>query len=81
MLGLPVLWLEQYPQGLGPTIPELAALLPDLQPIAKTSFSAWGSEEFTRQLAATGRRQCLLAGIEAHVCVYQTALDLLGGRA
>ena len=77
VLGLPILWLEQYPQGLGPTIPELAALLSDLQPVAKTSFSACGSEEFGRQLAATGRRQLLLAGIEAHVCVYQTAVDLL----
>lgn len=77
ILGLPVLWLEQYPQGLGPTIPELAALLPDVQPVAKTSFSACGSAEFLQQLAASGRRQLLLAGIEAHVCVYQTAVDLL----
>jgi nicotinamidase-related amidase len=76
-LGLPILWLEQYPQGLGPTIPEVAGLLPEVKPIAKTCFSAHGSEEFRSQLAATGRRQVLLAGIEAHVCVYQTALDLL----
>lgn len=75
-LGLPVLWLEQYPQGLGPTIPEVAGLLSDLRPIAKRCFSAWGSAPFRQQLLATGRRQVLLAGIEAHVCVYQTALDL-----
>lgn len=77
VLGLPILWLEQYPQGLGPTIPEIAGLLPDLQPISKTCFSAFGSEAFRAQLTATHRRQCLLAGIEAHVCVHQTTLDLL----
>ncbi len=76
-LDLPVLWLEQYPQGLGPTVPEVARLLSDLQPLAKTSFSAWGCAAFRDRLAATGRRQILLAGIEAHVCVYQTAVDLL----
>jgi len=79
-LGLPILWLEQYPQGLGPTIPEIAGLLPDVKPIAKTCFSAWGSEAFRTQLATTGRTQLLLGGIEAHVCVYQTALDLLGAE-
>lgn len=77
VLGLPVLWLEQYPQGLGPTLPAVAALLPDLQPITKRCFSAWGSQTFRQQLTATGRPQVLLAGIETHVCVYQTALDLL----
>lgn len=77
VLGLPVLWLEQYPQGLGPTIPEVARLLSDLQPVAKMSFSAWGCEAFRQRLEASGRRQVLLAGIEAHVCVYQTAVDLL----
>lgn len=76
-LSLPILWLEQYPQGLGPTVPEVATLLPDLKPVAKTCFSAYGSEAFRSQLAETGRSQMLLAGIEAHVCVYQTAVDLL----
>jgi hypothetical protein len=51
VLGVPILWLEQYPQGLGPTIPEVAGLLPDLKPIAKTRFSAHGSEAFRSQLA------------------------------
>jgi nicotinamidase-related amidase len=76
-LGLPVLWLEQYPQGLGPTIPEVASLLPDARPVAKTSFSACGNADFLAQLSSAERRQVLLAGIEAHVCVYQTARDLL----
>jgi len=76
-LGLPILWLEQYPQGLGPTVQEVASLLPDLKPVAKTCFSAYGSEAFRSRLAETRRSQMLLAGIEAHVCVYQTAVDLL----
>lgn len=78
-LRLPILWLEQYPQGLGPTIPEVAGLLTGLSPIPKTSFSACGNEAFLAQLTGLERRQVLLAGIEAHVCVYQTAVDLLAG--
>ena len=77
-LELPILWVEQYPKGLGPTIPEVADLLPDLEPVAKTTFSACRLPEFDRRLRETGRHQLLLAGIEAHVCVYQTACELLG---
>ena len=76
-LKLPILWLEQYPKGLGPTIPQVAELLPDQQPLAKTCFSACGLDAFRDPLRATGRRQILLAGIESHICVYQTARDLL----
>ena len=76
-LELPILWLEQYPQGLGPTVPQIAALMGTRTPVAKTCFSACGSDEFRRQLHACGRRQLLLAGIEAHICVYQTARHLL----
>jgi hypothetical protein len=77
VLELPILWLEQYPKGLGPTVPEVAAELDGLQPIAKTCFSACGSEAFKAALTATGRRAALLVGIESHVCVHQTARDLL----
>ena len=76
-LELPILWLEQYPRGLGPTIPEVADLLTGQQPLAKTCFSACGLAAFGEQLRHTGRRQLLLAGIEAHICVYQTCRDLL----
>ena len=76
-LELPVLWLEQYPKGLGPTIPEVADLLGDQKPLAKTCFSAFGLSDFRQALRETGRRQILLAGIETHICVYQTARDLL----
>lgn len=77
VLELPILWLEQYPQGLGPTIPEVAELLKDQQPLAKVCFSACGLPEFSQALRASGRRRVLLAGIETHICVYQTCRDLL----
>jgi nicotinamidase-related amidase len=77
VLGVPVILTEQNPKGLGPTIPELAELVPGIQPIPKFSFSCCGEERFRRELEALGRRQVLLAGIELHICVYQTALDLL----
>ncbi len=75
-LGLPVLWMEQIPEKLGSTIPEVSELLTDQQPMAKSTFSCCGSKEFTRSLVDSGRRQVLVVGIEAHVCVYQTAMEL-----
>ena len=70
-LGIPVLATEQYPRGLGPTVPELTAKLPaDAKRMEKTSFSACGALPLARP-------QAILAGMEAHVCVLQTALDLL----
>ncbi|MGO9571794.1 MAG: hydrolase [Desulfomonilaceae bacterium] len=77
ILGLPILWTEQNPQGLGPTVYEVAALLSDMQPISKLSFSCCGEERFMEQLLKLNRKQALLCGIESHVCVYQTAADLL----
>ena len=77
VLEIPILWVEQNPAGLGPTIPEVADLLPDLQPIAKMSFSACGEPRFVAALEKTNRRQVLIAGIETHICVYQTAVELL----
>jgi len=77
ILQIPVWWLEQYPEGLGPTIPEIADLLTGQEPLPKLYFSACGQELFREELRASGRRQILLAGIEIHVCVYQTSRDLL----
>jgi nicotinamidase-related amidase len=79
VLGLPVLLTEQYPEGLGPTRPDIRELI-DAEPIAKTAFSAWGEPAFVQALEATARRQVLLCGIETHVCVYQTAVDLAAAR-
>lgn len=77
VLGIPILWIEQNPQRLGPTIPEIANLLSNIQPIGKMSFSSCGSDHFLQDLKALNRKQVLIAGIEAHVCVYQTAADLV----
>ncbi|MGB0360490.1 MAG: hydrolase [Endozoicomonas sp.] len=77
LLNIPILWLEQLPEKLGPTIPELKQVLTSLTPIEKSTFSACGTMEFTAALRGSGRKQILLAGIETHICVYQTAVDLL----
>ena len=77
ILGIPILWLEQYPKGLGPTVAEVAEILDDLDPIDKISFSACGSERFQQALRDSGRKSVAVAGIESHVCVYQTTRDLL----
>lgn len=77
VLGVPLLLTEQNPARLGPTLPQLAELLPQVQPISKLSFSCWGDPGFVAALTALNRRQVLLAGIEAHVCVYQTATALV----
>ena len=77
ILEIPVILTEQYPRGLGPTLPEIKALLPDTKPIEKTSFSCCDEEAFCTALEAAGRKQVLVAGIEAHICVYQTAFDLV----
>jgi nicotinamidase-related amidase len=77
ILEVPILWTEQNPAGLGPTLPEIAGLLPDQKPMSKFSFSCCGSEQFRNELNALNRKNILIAGIESHVCVYQTAADLM----
>lgn len=74
-LAVPALATEQYPQGLGPTVPELAAKLGEIA--SKMTFSCGGCEPFATQLEELGASKVLVAGIEAHVCVQQTVLDLL----
>jgi len=69
---------EQYPQGLGPTIPELKELLPAETPvISKTSFSCFGSEDFRKTIDGMNKNNLILAGIESHICLFQTAIDAL----
>lgn len=77
VLGIPVLWTEQNPEGLGPTIPEIAELLSGNQPISKIKFSCCGSDKFMGELKKIKRKQVLITGIETHICVYQTAAELL----
>jgi nicotinamidase-related amidase len=76
-LRLPVMVTEQYPRGLGHTLSELRALLDDVVPFEKTAFSCCNAAGFTDRLRALGAGRVILAGIEAHVCVLLTALDLL----
>lgn len=78
LLSVPVLLTEQYPQGLGATQPEISAYLPDTSAIfAKTGFSCCAADGFNQALANTGRKQVVVIGQEAHVCVLQTVLALL----
>jgi Amidases related to nicotinamidase len=82
VLGVPVLVTEQYRKGLGATTELLARAFEEtggFDPIEKMCFSSWGCAAFAEKLKASGRREVILCGIEAHVCVYQTALDLLRG--
>lgn len=75
MLDIPTIFTEQYPKGLGHTHPELLALLPNIQAVEKITFSCMAEPKFTRKLTGD-RSQIVLAGMEAHICVLQTALDL-----
>jgi nicotinamidase-related amidase len=72
-LGVPVVATEQYPKGLGHTVPEVAEHLNGVEPIEKTCFSAAAADGFDPD----GREQVLVCGIESHVCVSQTAHDLI----
>jgi len=77
VLGIPIIWTEQNPKGLGPTLPEIADLLSGIHPISKMSFSCCRDQQFTQALKELNRKQVLIAGIETHVCVYQTAADMV----
>ena len=76
ILATPIIRTEQNPDGLGRTVPELEELLGDVEPITKLSFSCCGEPRFLEALQKFGRRQILICGIESHVCVYQTIVDL-----
>ena len=77
ILGVPVLFTEQNPAGLGPTIPPLRLLLADNRPITKLSFSCCGEKAFLDALKVLRRQHALVCGIECHVCVYQSVADLV----
>jgi len=78
ILNIPILWCQQCPESLGPTIPQIAQLLSGIEPINKASFSCCGADQFRTKLTQLARKQILLCGIEAHVCIYQTTMDLIG---
>jgi isochorismate hydrolase len=75
ILEIPIILTEQV--KIGPTITELADLMPNVKPIIKNSFSCCGDAQFLEALIASGKRQVLVCGIEAHVCAYQTSMDLM----
>lgn len=76
-LQVPVLVTRQYPRGLGDTVCEIAEAVGEHSPIDKVTFSCLAEPAFREQLEALGRRQVVLAGMETHICITQTALALL----
>lgn len=78
VLDLPIIWTEQVPDKLGETTPHIKELLVDrAEPIRKSSFSCCGHTPFMETFKALNRKQILMTGLETHICVYQTTLDLL----
>ena len=77
LLGIPLLGTEQIPKKLGSTNEPFNTLLADAPMISKSAFSCCSEPKFMQQLERLGRQQFILVGIETHVCVYQTAIDLL----
>ena len=76
ILGLPLLVTQQYTKGLGETIGEIKSLIPDFQYIEKKDFSCLDEPVFAEKLALSGAKNVIICGIESHVCVLQTAIDL-----
>lgn len=79
LLDVPQIITEQYPRGLGHTTPELADVLNHVKPVEKTCFPCTAEPKFNRQLTVD-RPQVILAGMEAHICVLQTALGLVASN-
>jgi nicotinamidase-related amidase len=76
-LEIPVVLTEQAPEKIGATIDAVRDLVPSVQPVVKQTFSCCGEAGFTDALSQWGRKQIIVSGIEAHVCVYQTVRDLI----
>ncbi|MBM3308905.1 MAG: hydrolase [Candidatus Altiarchaeales archaeon] len=77
VLNVPVVVTEQYPAGLGTTVSEVKQSLGKFKPVEKNSFSCFGDKNFVKELKKLKRKNIVLVGIEAHVCVFKTALDAL----
>ena len=76
-VDVPVMVTQQYTKGLGDTIEEIKNEIKDFSYIEKSTFSCCGGQDFMEALKATGKNTVILTGVEAHICVLQTALDLL----
>lgn len=77
VLGIPVTVTEQYPKGLGPTIDDIKDSVDNFAPVEKVVFSCARSPEFESAIEGLGRKSVLLCGVETHVCVLQTAIDMV----
>ncbi len=77
LLEIPMMVTEQYPEGMGATDPQIKELLPHTDVVEKISFSGCGVEDFNRRISVWGKKQIVIIGIEAHICVLQTVHDLL----
>jgi nicotinamidase-related amidase len=77
LLGVPILITEQYSKGLGPTLPEVRNAVQSYAPIEKITFSCCGEKFFMEAVQETEKKQIILVGMETHVCVLQTCIDLL----
>lgn len=77
ILQIPILWLEQYPEGLGPTVKEVSSHLEVYRPLPKRTFSLLKDMNVIKHFIDLHRDQVLICGIETHVCIYQTSLDIL----
>ena len=75
-LNLPIVWTEQHPKGLGPTIPTVRKSLDGFNSLEKITFSCLGDAAVSSEISSLKRSQAILCGIETHVCIYQTAEDL-----
>ena len=76
-LGIPGIVTQQYTKGIGETIPSIAEALGEFEHVEKNSFSCMANEEFVSRLEALGKKDIIVFGIEAHICVQQTVLQLL----
>jgi nicotinamidase-related amidase len=77
LLQIPVLLTEQYPKGLGLTLPEIREALPAYEPFEKLSFDCCQESGFGEKVNAMGRKKWLITGMEAHICVLQTSLGMM----
>jgi len=75
IINMPIVLTEQYPRGLGQTIPEIKEIIPEIKPVEKVEFSCFGSEKFRSLLRDLGAKTLIIAGIETHICVAQTSLE------
>ena len=77
LLNIPIILTEHVPDKLGPTVPEINALLTQTPPVLKNSFSCFLNHDFARILKESDKKTVIICGIETHICVYQTARDLM----